>query len=73
MQNLTGPLTALIARRVCVCVCVCVCVLLFCLVLTLSKREDFPVVYINNFREKERLRQDFPPGIKVQASGLTGS
>ena len=24
MQNLTEPLTALIARRVCVCVCVCV-------------------------------------------------
>ena len=55
------------------CVCVCVCLMLFCLVLTLSKREDFPVMYINNFREKESLRQDFPPGIKVQASGLTGS
>ena len=49
------------------------CLILFCLVLTLSKREDFPIVHINNFREKESLRQDFPPGIKVQASGLTGS
>ena len=38
------------------------CLMLFCLVLTLSKREDFPVVCINNFREKESLRQDFPPG-----------
>ena len=39
----------------------CVCLTLFCLVLTLSKREDFPVVHINNFREKESLRQDFSP------------